>query len=71
MQAMVDDVLEFLRGTESREETRSLDLMALIESRRDDACEPARLHGHTATPYPGKPLALKRCIGNLIQSAVR
>ena len=74
MQAMVDATLDFMRGTESREETRSLDLMALLESLRDDANEAGervRLKGHIATPYPGKPLALKRCIGNLIQNAVR
>jgi len=39
MQAMVDATLDFMRGTESREETRLLDLMALLESMRDDANE--------------------------------
>lgn len=74
MQAMVDATLDFMRGTESREETRPLDLMALLESMRDDANEAGervRLRGHVATPYPGKPVALKRCIGNLVQNAVR
>lgn len=74
MQTMVDATLDFMRGTESREETRSLDLMALLESMRDDALETGErvtLSGQIERPYPGKPLALKRCIGNLIQNAVR
>lgn len=74
MQTMVDATLDFMRGTESREETRSLDLMALLESMRDDALEVGErvtLRGKIESPYQGKPLALKRCIGNLIQNAVR
>jgi len=74
MQAMVDATLDFMRGTESREETHPLDLMALLESMRDDAIEAGdrvSLQGRIDMPYPGKPLALKRCIGNLIQNAVR
>lgn len=74
MQTMVEATLDFMRGTESREETRSLDLMALLESMRDDAVETGErvtLSGQIERPYPGKPLALKRCIGNLIQNAVR
>ncbi|MEA3274073.1 MAG: ATP-binding protein [Pseudomonadota bacterium] len=74
MQAMVNATLDFMRGTEDREETRSLDLMALLESIRDDAVETGervRLRGRIDKPYAGKPLALKRCIGNLVQNAVR
>ena len=37
MQAMVDATLDFMRGTESREDAHPLDLMALLESLRDDA----------------------------------
>jgi len=74
MQAMVDATLDFMQGTESREKTHPLDLMALLESMRDDASEAGdrvRLQGYIAIPYPGKPIALKRCIGNLVQNAVR
>ena len=48
--------------------------MALLESMRDEAIEAGdrvSLQGRIDMPYPGKPLALKRCIGNLIQNAVR
>ncbi|MGE5154906.1 MAG: ATP-binding protein [Bdellovibrio bacteriovorus] len=74
MQTMVEATLDFMRGTESREETRPLDLMALLESLCDDANEVGervRLRGRLERPYPGRPLALKRCIGNLLDNALR
>lgn len=74
MQTMVDATLDFMRGTESREDTRPLDLMALLESLRDDATEGGRhvhLDGVIERPYPARPLALKRCIGNLLDNALR
>ena len=74
MQTMVEATLDFMRGTESREEARPLDLMSLLESLRDDANEPGErvgLRGHIAKPYLGRPLALKRCVGNLLDNALR
>ncbi len=74
MQSMVEATLDFMRGTASREETRSLDLMALLESLSDDAEESGarvRLSGQVKTPYQGRPVALKRCIGNLLDNALR
>jgi signal transduction histidine kinase len=74
MQHMVEATLDFMRGTESREESRPLDLMALVESLCDDAAESGQrvmLRGSVDAPYHGRPLALKRCIGNLIDNAVR
>ena len=74
MQSMVEATLDFMRGTASREETRSLDLMALLESLSDDAEESGarvRLSGQVQTPYQGRPVALKRCIGNLLDNALR
>jgi signal transduction histidine kinase len=74
MQRMVEATLDFMRGTESREESRPLDLMALVESLCDDAAESGQrvtLHGQVDKPYQGRPLALKRCISNLIDNAVR
>jgi signal transduction histidine kinase len=74
MQAMVEATLDFMRGAESREESQPLDLMALIESLRDNANEGGervRLGGRIESPYRGRPLALKRCIGNLLDNALR
>jgi signal transduction histidine kinase len=74
MQSMVEATLDFMRGAASREETRSLDLMALLESLSDNAEESGarvRLRGQIQTPYQGRPVALKRCIGNLLDNALR
>lgn len=74
MQSMVDATLDFMRGAEIREETRPLDLMALLECLCDDAREGGgqiRLKGRIKRPYLGRPLALKRCIGNLLDNALR
>ncbi|KRT58140.1 Histidine kinase-, DNA gyrase B-, and HSP90-like ATPase [endosymbiont of Ridgeia piscesae] len=66
--------LDFMRGTETREPSQRLDLMALLESIQEDAQEAGedvQLHGQIIAPYNGKPLALKRCIVNLVENAVR
>ena len=74
MEAMVNATLDFMRGSESRERSRPLDLMALLESIRDDVLDAGglvTLQGTVATPFIARPLALKHCIGNLIENAVR
>jgi signal transduction histidine kinase len=74
MQAMVEETLAFMRGTDERERTRPIDLMALLESLIEDAGEAGqrvRLAGAIERPYSGRPLALKRCVGNLLDNALR
>ena len=74
MESMVSATLDFMRGTETREPSQPLDLMALLESIQDDAQEagkPVQLQDKQIAPYQGKPLALKRCIVNLVENAVR
>ena len=74
MESMVSATLDFMRGTETSEPSHRIDLMALLESIQADgseADEEIDIHGQIAAPYPGKPLALKRCIVNLVENAVR
>lgn len=74
METMVSATLDFMRGTESREATQTLDLMALLEGVRDDAEEAGwdvELIGALDAPVPGRPLALKRAVTNLVENAVR
>jgi signal transduction histidine kinase len=74
MQAMVEETLAFMRGTDEHEQTRPIDLTALLESLIEDAGETGRgvrLEGAIERPYLGRPLALKRCIGNLLSNALR
>lgn len=74
MQTLVQDSLDFMRGMALPETTQALDINALLESLRDDAEDTGRtvsVQGEARTPYPAKPLALKRCLGNLIENAIR
>jgi signal transduction histidine kinase len=74
LESMVGDTLDFLKGLESSEPMQPVDIMALLESLQADILETGgrvEIDGRTLKPYPGKAQALKRCIGNLIENAVK
>lgn len=74
MESMVGATLDFMRGLESREPMQRVDVMALLESLQADARElggRVEIEGAAAAPYAGRPQALKRCLGNLIDNAVK
>jgi signal transduction histidine kinase len=74
MESMVLATLEFMRGGESVEEARPVDVTALLESLQADAEEvggQVTLAGGHARPYRGRPQALKRCLRNLIDNALK
>jgi signal transduction histidine kinase len=72
MQHMTEEALDFLRGVEEREPIQSIDVPALLENVKDDVEDTGGevlLERVQAAPYPGRPLALKRCITNLLKNA--
>ena len=74
METMVASTLDFMRGVDNPEPVQPMDIMALLESIQADAAEMGQevsLDGIAAQPYPCKPAALKRCLGNLIENAVK
>ncbi|MFI3185125.1 MAG: ATP-binding protein [Methylococcaceae bacterium] len=74
MESMVIATLDFMRGADQQETVQPLDIMALLESLQADAQEmkhKVTISGTALSPFPGKPLALKRCINNLIDNAVK
>jgi signal transduction histidine kinase len=74
MESMVQATLDFLRGLESGEPVQAVDLMALLESLQSDLAETGghvTLEGGAISPYRGRPQALKRCLANLLDNAVR
>jgi len=74
MESMVSATLEFMRGVENREAAQPLDVTALLESLQADAREldgQVKIEGRALSPYHGHPQALKRCLRNLIDNAVR
>jgi signal transduction histidine kinase len=74
MESMVGATLDFLRGQEGGERVQPTDVMALLESLQADLRETGgqvEIAGTGAKPYPGAPQALKRCLGNLVENAVK
>jgi len=73
MESMVASALDFLRGIENAESQRPVDVMALLESLQADLRETGgamSIEGRALQPYNGRPQALKRCLGNLVENAV-
>lgn len=73
MAAMLDATLNYLRGEAQTEPWQQLDVQALVESLVEDA----RDHGGdavaegSAAPLRAQPLALRRCLGNLLDNALQ
>lgn len=73
MDAMIRATLDYLRGAADPEPFVLLDLEALLHSMADDcqACgQDVQVEGHAA-PLRARASALRRCIGNLVENAVR
>jgi signal transduction histidine kinase len=73
MQRMIEATLAFAREEAAREDTRTVDLGALIESLCEDLAEmgmAVAFAGAARTPYPCRPVSLKRAIRNLVENAV-
>jgi len=74
MEHMVKATLDYMRGTESREPLVDIDMNAFLEAIRDDLSElnwDVTLSYPPLEPFRGRPLALKRCLWNLIENAVQ
>lgn len=74
MEQMVTASLDYLRGTDSKEKSVTVDIRALLESIQDDIQEmgwEVSLATGKIPPIKGRPLGLKRCLSNLIENAVR
>jgi len=74
MEAMVSSALDFMRGVDQPSPAQPVDVMALLESLQADAREigsDVAIEGSVQAPYRGHAQTLKRCIGNLIDNAVK
>lgn len=74
MEAMVGSTLEFFRGVGSEPQRQPIDVGTLIESvaeDRRDVGQALAVRGIARAPYPGNPRALRRCLENLVENAVR
>ena len=74
MEAMVTQTLDFMRDANTQEAVQRVDAMALIESMQTDYQDTGsrvEIEGSVAQPYPGRPLALRRCLTNLVDNEIR
>jgi signal transduction histidine kinase len=74
MESMVGATLDFMRGLETEERAQPVDVAALLESLQEDARETGGevgIEGAAHAPYVGRPQALKRCLRNLIENALK
>ena len=73
METMTVATLNYIRGEQQREERKPVDVMALLESLQDDR----QAMGHnvnvsgSAKPYLAQPMALRRCVENIIDNAIK
>lgn len=74
MQQMLTGALDFLRGKSGNEEVGPIDMVALLESLVDDQAElghEVALTTPGAARIEGRPQALRRAVGNLIENALK
>ncbi len=74
METMVTQTLDYMRDATVREPVQSIDVAALLESLQNDYEESGGevgIRGSAAGPYAGRPLALRRCLTNLLDNALR
>lgn len=74
MESMIGASLDFLRGEARKEISVPLDINALLATLRDDMAALGtsfEIHGAAMQPMLARPQALKRCLSNLLENAVR
>ncbi|MFC3107574.1 ATP-binding protein [Undibacterium arcticum] len=74
MQQMVREGLDLARSMDSAEPMQPLDLDSLLDSVCSDACDAGqnvKLDGKSALSVLARPTALRRCLTNLIDNAVK
>lgn len=74
MESMVAQALDFMRDSSASEPVQRVDIMALLESLQTDYQDmgnAVEVEGRLDAPFGGRPLALRRCLTNLVDNAIR
>ena len=74
MQQIASETLDFLRTEDTHESVKPVDICALLEAIKDDTEELGQhftINTCEVEPVHARPLAIKRCIGNLIENAIK
>lgn len=73
LELLVKGALQCVKDTDIHENIEPIDLNQVLDCLVEPYLASARItvEGRALAAYPGKPLALKRCIGNLIDNALK
>ncbi|WP_322463497.1 ATP-binding protein [Pseudomonas sp. RP23018S] len=73
LELLVKGALQCVKDTDIHENIEPVDLNQVLEMLTEPYLRDGRitLEGRALAPYPGKSLALRRCIGNLIDNAIK
>jgi signal transduction histidine kinase len=74
MEAMITQTLDFMRDAAATEPAQPVNVMGLLESLQQDyhdAGQEFEIRGGVARPVSGRPRALRRCLSNLLDNAIR
>ena len=73
LELLVKGALQCVKDTDIHENIEPIDLNQVLEILAEPYLRDGRItvEGRVLAPYPGKPLALRRCIGNLIDNAIK
>jgi len=74
MESMVAQTLDFMRDASASEPVQRMNFMALLESMQTDYQDMGNtvaLEGRIERSFSGRPLALRRCLTNLVDNAIR
>jgi signal transduction histidine kinase len=74
MELMVTQTLDYMRDAGRGEPVQPIDVDAVLESVQKDCEETGgevAVRGAATAPYTGRPLALRRCVTNVVDNAVR
>ncbi len=74
MQAITSETLDFLRADDASENVEDVDICALLGTIKDQAAElgqKVEIKSCEVVTYPARPQALKRCIVNLVDNAIK
>ncbi|WP_296264725.1 ATP-binding protein [Pseudomonas sp. UBA6562] len=73
LELLVKGALQCVKDTDIHENIEPIDLNQVLEILAEPYLRDGRitLEGRALAPYPGKSLALRRCIGNLIDNAIK
>jgi signal transduction histidine kinase len=74
LELMVKGALQTVKETDIHENIEEIDINALLEQMAESMNlhdERLTIEGHCKWPYRGKLLALKRCIGNLVDNGIK